>query len=74
MTIDIHQAKDPLDKPIDCEWCGDKASFKLQCGSYRRYACGNVWHRAKLHRLARLDGYSSDDYEVSSGEFTRRSM
>lgn len=50
------------------DWCADKESYRIKDGDYRRYACGNVYHREKVHKLARLDGHN--DYDVVLGFFT----
>lgn len=69
----IYSAKTYLDMPQDCEWCQDRATFKIVApGNYRRYACSNVWHRDKLRQLARLDG-KREYSEVLSVEGFKRS-
>lgn len=56
VTVDAEE-----DECEECEWCGESASFKIQDGDYVRYACGNVYHREELRRLARLDGHKFYD-------------
>jgi hypothetical protein len=57
-----------LDGEVQCEWCIDKASYKILDGDYRRYACGDVYHRENLKRLARMDGHK--DFDIILGYFT----
>lgn len=64
----VQSAKSPADRPMECEWCSNKASYKILVSKYRRYACDNLDHRAKLRRLAQLDGH--EHYYVIHGYFT----
>lgn len=50
-----------------CEWCDQTATYRLSFRGYRRYACIDVMHRAKLWKLARLDGYTNDDMTHVNG-------
>ena len=68
MSIELHKTPTWHETPQQCEWCGDKASFKLKAGDYRRYACGKIAHREDVKRLARMDGLK--DYDVILGFFT----
>lgn len=51
-------------RPHQCEWCEAEATFKLQAGDYRRYACDDAAHQSKVLRLAQLDGHKEASFFI----------